>query len=273
MSYTQKITPKPLAPKAEEGMCLQYVRQTFGLPVRYGSATEAWLNSPSQHRDRNYPQGVWFPVWWALDKNANGHVALVAPDGRVYSTSNLNPNPLKVHPNVADVEAYYARYGMKLTYRGWTEDVAGTPVITDFGLAAQGAINQGGLTVADIDSITQQLADIQAKLAPISTDSGKVDLRQFIADGTRAAQKAADQTGPINVDGGQEGIRDFIAKGTRAAQASAAKLAGLEAALKAVVAAAGSPVDLAAVTAAAEVGANKALSNLTATFTLEQAGK
>jgi hypothetical protein len=136
--FTQKITPNPFGPKAEEGMCLQYVRQTFGLPVRYGSATEAWANSPTKHRDRDYPKGVWFPVWWALDKNVNGHVALVAPDGRVYSTSNLNPNPLKVHPNVADVEAYYARYGFTLTYRGWTEDVAGYPVIAYDGIAAQG---------------------------------------------------------------------------------------------------------------------------------------
>jgi len=272
MGFSQLITPSPNI-AAEEGMCLQYVRQTFGLPVRYGSATEAWNNSPSKHRDRNYPQNVWFPVWWALDKNVNGHVALAHSVYGVYSTSNLNPNPLKHHPSIADVEAYYAKYGFTLTYRGWTEDVAGTPVIADFGLAAQGDIKTGGLTVADIDSITKQLADIKALLAPIKTDAGDVDLRQFIADGTRAAQAAASQTGPINVDGGQEGIRDFIAKGTRAAQASAAKLAGLEAALKAVVAAAGSPVDLAAVTAAAEVGATRALSNLTGTTTFEKAGK
>lgn len=126
---TQLITPNPDIP-AEEGMCLQYVRQAFGLPMRYGSATEAWNNSPSQHLDRDYPQGVWFPVWWALDKNVNGHVALVAPDGSVYSTSNLKPNPVKHHPSISDVEAYYAYYGMTLTYRGWTEDVAGYPVIS-----------------------------------------------------------------------------------------------------------------------------------------------
>ncbi|AZS11721.1 endolysin [Arthrobacter phage Maja] len=130
--------------------------------------------------------------------------------------------------------------------------------------------NTGGLTVADINSLTKQLNDIKAMLAPINTSSGPVELRQFIADGTRAAQAAEKQTGPINVTGGQEGIRDFIAKGTRAAQASAAKLAGLEAALKAVVQASGSPVDLEAVTAAAEAGAAKALSNLTATVTIEQ---
>jgi hypothetical protein len=131
--FTQKITPDPFGPKAEEGMCLQYVRQAFGLPARYGSATEAWNNSTSQHRDQNFPKNVWFPVWWKLAGNVNGHVAFVAPDGRVYSTSNLNPNPLKIHPNLADVEAYYARYGHPLTYLGWTEDVAGYPVITNEG--------------------------------------------------------------------------------------------------------------------------------------------
>jgi hypothetical protein len=146
--FTQVVTPDPFGPKAEEGMCLQYVRQAYGLPLRYGSATEAWQKSPTQHRDRDYPQGVWFPVWWALDKNVNGHVALVAPDGRVYSTSNLNPNPLKVHPNVADVEAYYARYGMTLTYRGWTEDVAGYPVIASSGIA-----NQGTITTSEDDEL------------------------------------------------------------------------------------------------------------------------
>lgn len=146
MTFTQTITPNPDI-AAEEGMCLQYVRQTFGLPIRYGSATEAWNNSPSQHRDRTYPQGVWFPVWWGLDKNANGHVALVAPDGSVYSTSDLAPSPLHHHPSVADVEAYYARYGMLLTYRGWTEDVAGYPVITSFG----GIAVEGSTTITEED--------------------------------------------------------------------------------------------------------------------------
>jgi hypothetical protein len=164
VNYSQAITPNPSI-AAEEGMCLQYVRQTFGLPVRYASATDAWLNSASQHLDRNYPQGVWFPVWWALDKNVNGHVALVAPDGRVYSTSNLAPNPLKVHPNVADVEAYYARYGMTLTYRGWTEDVAGYPVITSTGLSAMGdIIQEDELSAADVERIINEITiNMEAK--------------------------------------------------------------------------------------------------------------
>lgn len=175
--YRQLITPTPDIP-AEEGMCLQYVRQTFGLPVRYGSATEAWNNSTSQHRDRTYPKGVWFAVWWALDKNVNGHVALVAPDGRVFSTSNLNPNPLKIHPNVADVEAYYGRYGFTLTYRGWTEDVAGTPVI------APKEEDDMPLTDADINKLyTKEVArqggakgttNLMATVAWLDTNLGRV---------------------------------------------------------------------------------------------------
>ena len=66
----------------------------------------------------------------------------------------------------------------------------------------------GGLTVADINSISAQLKDIQDKLAPINTSKGAVSLRQFIADGTRAAQSAA---------------------GTLAAQVALAKNSGLTA--------------------------------------------
>lgn len=126
---TQLITPNPNIP-AEEGMCLQYVRQSYGLPLRYGSATEAWNNSPSRHTDRNFPQGVWFPVHYGLASNVNGHIVNVAPDGTVWSTSDLDPNPVHHHPSLADLEAYYAHYGVPLTYRGWTEDVAGFPVIS-----------------------------------------------------------------------------------------------------------------------------------------------
>lgn len=189
----QSITPNPSI-AAEERMCLQYVRQTFGLPARYGSATEAWANSPTQHRDRNYPSGVWFPVWWALDKNPNGHVALVAPDGRVYSTSNLNPNPLKVHPNVADVEAYYARYGMTLTYRGWTEDVAGTPVITNASITTQGEI----ITPQEDTMTPEQWKFVQAVLTSLSDNvATKKDLKDTEKSVNWSTQQQVEAVGRV----------------------------------------------------------------------------
>lgn len=136
--FTQSITPNPNIP-CQPGWCLQYVRQAFDLPARYGSATEAWERSTSQHKDRDFPSGVWVPVWYGLVDEPLGHVVLRAPDGSVYSTSDLGATPHH-HPDLADLERYYAYYGMTLTYRGWTEDVAGYPVIASGSIASQGTI-------------------------------------------------------------------------------------------------------------------------------------
>lgn len=125
---TQLITPNPDIP-CTPGYCLQYVRQAFGLPARYAAATEAWNNSQSQHRDRNFPAGVSVPVWYGLDREPLGHVVLLAPDGSVYSTSDNTTTPHH-HPSLADLEDYYAGWGWPLTYRGWTEDVAGYAVVS-----------------------------------------------------------------------------------------------------------------------------------------------
>lgn len=128
--FTQKITPNPNI-DCKPGWCLEYVRRTFGQDAvpGYGTATAAWENSKTQHRDRNFPAGVAVPVYYGLANEPAGHIVLRMPDGSVYSTSDLKNVPHH-HPNLADLEAYYAYYGMPLTYRGWTEDVQGTPVIT-----------------------------------------------------------------------------------------------------------------------------------------------
>lgn len=110
------------------GWCLQYVREAFRLPIKYGSATEAWDNSKSQHRDRNFPPGLWLPVWYGIDQEPLGHVVLRAPDGRVYSTSDYSGWPV-IHNSLEDLEEFYAAYGMTLRYRGWTEDVASYAVV------------------------------------------------------------------------------------------------------------------------------------------------
>lgn len=137
--FTQLITPNPNI-RCTPGWCLQYVRESFGLPVRYGSATEAWQKSASQHRDRNFPTGMYVPVWFTIDIEPNGHVALLTPDGSVYSSSDMTNTPHH-HPSIDELISYYARWGkMKLTYLGWTEDVAGYPVIAASGINSQGTI-------------------------------------------------------------------------------------------------------------------------------------
>lgn len=130
---TQVVTPNPDIP-CKPGWCLQFVNDAFDAGnkpgyVWVGSATAGWEQSPTKHEDWNFPSGVWFPVWFHLDKNENGHVALVAPDGTVYSTSDLTNTPHH-HSSVSDLMGYYAYYGMTLTYLGWTEDVQGVRVIS-----------------------------------------------------------------------------------------------------------------------------------------------
>lgn len=68
-------------------------------------------------------------------------------------------------------------------------------------------------------------AVIDEYLAPIQTSSGPVPVRQFIANGTRAAEAAAANTADINTSAGPVSLRQFIATGTRAAQAAAAQTA------------------------------------------------
>lgn len=128
MSYQQLITPDPSV-SCRPGYCLEYVRKAYGLPIRYGSATEAWNNATSPHTDT--PPVAWVPVWFTIDTNPNGHVALLAPDGSIYSASD-NTNTPHHHPDMADLIDYYARLGkMSLTYLGWSEDVANYPVLAD----------------------------------------------------------------------------------------------------------------------------------------------
>lgn len=135
----QLITPNPNIP-CQPGWCLQYVRQTFRLAGVHPTATAAWESSPTQHPDRNFPD-AWVPVWYGLANEPAGHVVLRAPNGNVYSTSDLGSTP-HLHPDLGDLERYYAYYGMPLTYRGWTEDIENVAVMTpNFdGIASMGDV-------------------------------------------------------------------------------------------------------------------------------------
>jgi hypothetical protein len=129
MNYLQAITPNPDI-TCKPGWCLAYVNQAFGpLPIRYGRAIDAWNGSSTQHSDTDFPVGVWVPVWFSLAMEPAGHVALRAPDGSIFSTSDSYGYTPHHHPDMADLIATYAANN-PLTYLGWTEDVEGTPVIT-----------------------------------------------------------------------------------------------------------------------------------------------
>jgi len=227
----QVITPNPHIP-CQPGWCLQYVRQAFGLPAAYPTATAAWEASESKHRDRNFPKGVWLPVWFSLANEPAGHVALRSPSGTVFSTSDLGTVPHE-HLDLADLMNYYARYGMTLKYLGWTEDVAGYPVLTDGGLAAQGSITEGDIFMALTDAEQKRL------LAAADRINGRVKDQDVLnaADGaymnnTRDAQFAAvmDALGKtLNKDDGGYIVKlvQAIKPGTTDVKAVADALAGI----------------------------------------------
>lgn len=203
----QLITPTPWIP-AVGGWCLQYVRQAAGLPARYGSATEAWENSKSQHRDRNFPPGLWTPVWYALDTTPLGHVVWRAPDGRVYSTSDYSGWP-RIHADLADLEAFYAAYGMTLIYRGWTEDVAGYAVMKPEAInvsstptkpAAPKPAPKEEFTVAEVDRIIAIVTQNQ------------VEIRETRAAAQLAVRIATENQRRIGA------IKDLVVQGQKANQ-------------------------------------------------------
>lgn len=133
MTFTQVITPNPEVPCTPR-WCLTYVDHAFNLKAHgktknYLTALDAWGASKSQHRDRNFPANRWVPVWFTLKNEPAGHVAILAPDGAVWSSSHPTSNQPVRHASLDDIIKYYGTLG--LTFIGWTEDVGGVAVIKE----------------------------------------------------------------------------------------------------------------------------------------------
>ena len=152
MTYSQLVLPNPDIP-CQPGWCLQYVRQTFGAPIVEPTATAGWNNAEFKHTDTDFPAGCYVPVWFSLATEPAGHVALMCPDGSVYSTSDNSTVPHH-HPSLDDLIAYYWRN--PLTYLGWSEDISNVRVVADASLTMQGSV----------DDLTAEFErDVRAELA------------------------------------------------------------------------------------------------------------
>jgi len=75
------------------GLCLKAVRTDLGVPSKYGSAIEAWRNTPSAHRHKG-PTPAGYPIFY--DIGPYGHVVLSDVDGFVYS----NMSGDRHHPGI-----------------------------------------------------------------------------------------------------------------------------------------------------------------------------
>ena len=120
-NYTQVKTPNPNI-SCTPGWCLKYVQDTFGAPAKEPNATAAWNNSKFKHEDRNFPIGCYVPIWFSVKNVPEGHVALLCPDGSVYSSSDANSYTPHHHPSLDALISYYSKAN-PLTYLGWSEDI------------------------------------------------------------------------------------------------------------------------------------------------------
>ena len=171
----QLITPNPKI-SCKPGMCLEYVRETFGVAPKYPSAIADWEASALKHTNQDFPAGVWVPVWFTLSDNPAGHVALRQPDGSIWSSSSPTDTAPMHHGSLGDLLSYY---GGRLDYLGWTENIEGVKVV-DVGLVSRvKSLEKMGLSFNG--------AGAEPLAAPSKNQLGKV-IRSKHAHNTKGAE-------------------------------------------------------------------------------------
>lgn len=126
------------------GWCLGYVEMAWGLATmhqnengewytvgKYNSATDAWNNAQGKHYDIP-PLGITVPVYFSLGSTSDGHIAIRLSDGTVASSTLPGKNEIGyIHPSLDAMISVYARYNNGCTYRGWSEELAGTIIVKE----------------------------------------------------------------------------------------------------------------------------------------------
>jgi hypothetical protein len=209
---------------------------------------------------------VWVPVWFSLATNPLGHVALLAPDGSVYSTSD-DSNVPHHHPNMSHLIRYYANSN-PLTFLGWTEDIEGVAVVSGdyINLSSSTTTPEGDLAMSEADRILEYIQDIAADGW---TDRDGKKHPGFMLVGEESQRRMDGVTALLLP--GEDGKRN--------AGPIPQMLAELQGGQRAILSALenlgnGQPIDVDAMKAAAKAGAEEALAGLeaVATVTLSQEG-
>lgn len=110
------------------GWCLATVETAFETARIYSTAWAAWGGTQYRHEDRNFPIGVYFPIWFSGYSGA-GHVAIAYVNSN--GSMGIWTSPFEHIPY------FYTGYhtvdalaeGYKVSYVGWSEDLAGTRII------------------------------------------------------------------------------------------------------------------------------------------------
>lgn len=134
-NYTQLKSPN-LSVVGQDGLCLAYVTEVFGVPNKYSSATVAWEDAQYKHAGEQPPMGVSVPVWFSYN-GPDGHVAGATPSG-VYSTTAQGDKTF------SSVSALVSWMGEGFKYLGWSEDINNVRVVQP---QEDTGMNSNGVTV------------------------------------------------------------------------------------------------------------------------------
>jgi hypothetical protein len=98
-----------------QGLCLQFVRENFGIPVGAHDAITAWNNAKVKHTSKP-PTGIVVPVFFRTP-SSHRHVAFYRGDGKVITTNGSN---IELWSSIDAVASAF-----KGPFMGWTEDLNG----------------------------------------------------------------------------------------------------------------------------------------------------
>lgn len=117
--YQQLVQPN-LNIVGQDGLCLVYVREVFGAPAEYPTASVAWQNTSYPHAGEQPPSTLAVPIWFSWE--TDGHVA-VWDNGTVYSTTAQGD---KTFPSIQALMDYIQE---GIAYLGWSEDINSERVV------------------------------------------------------------------------------------------------------------------------------------------------
>lgn len=139
MAYKQLVTPN-IGISATAGMCLQYVDNALSAVDRTCTAQIAhdtaqdkgWVTA-----NQNYPQNVWFVVFWSIDNGdyaGLGHVALAYVDSvgsMQIHDSEVHRGARRPYTSLAELSSWFGSVGTQMTYLGWSIGVDGVKLIEE----------------------------------------------------------------------------------------------------------------------------------------------
>lgn len=120
-------------------LCLQFVRTVFGVPAKYGYATEAWQKAKYKHTDTLPTVAV--PVWFSWTGTVEGirknwgHVAVWVPARGILSDPLQGANGSIWLPSIQTLQE---KIGGGAKYLGWSEDINDVRVAQGGDMIARG---------------------------------------------------------------------------------------------------------------------------------------